>query len=455
MEKIPYWEIEAKLVGKNDKSLPICLVEYQITPDRVTKNSMLNVGEDYTDYFYVNPMQAVGRKNGVSNPVLARPHGGRAVSLIGEEKITVGNNEYTVNVKGAGTIALMWGKHTDDGYNKMTLYTDATSDIDHGHSVRVRETGIPGLSYGMKMGKFKLVSLITNLDFDPGEEGAHRPIGGQDPYIAGEALKSSVSMQKDGVKMNFCPVLSTVEMDLKNYTKTICSEEEHKCETVEKPRYAQEIRLVPSNIRIDTPSHHLGILPVNAAADVIRQDLVNKAVDLDGFVENMVNTSKQIYFLPYFSRKENSVDRYNAYTFSASDVPADTTLDGRGNAFYTDLESIDKRELSKLELLLKTAGAVYETSNEGLPAFIYTLFIANQLGYREQAGNTTEKLKRLKEDYKGRLDGFLSPESYIRINPDDKTIVSHVELDGEGITVKNGFRGNRLQFLSSIIGGGF
>jgi hypothetical protein len=457
MEKIPYWEICNSLIGKKGAPLPVYLVEYQITPDKVTKNPLLNVGKDYIGYFYVNAMQVIGKKNGVANgPILAKPYGGRAISLAGEDNITLGNNEYTLNVKGAGTLAFMEGfKYEDNGYNKMRLYND-DEDIDgHDHIVWTRETGMPGFSYITDSGKFKLTSLITDLDFDSGSRGAHRPIGGQDPYIASEALKSSISMKKDKVKINFCPVLSTVEMDLQDYTKTMCNDEKDKCQTIKKPRYAQEIRLVPSNVRIDSPDYPVGILSINKHSDAIRQDLADKSVDINEFVKNVVDTSKQIYFLPYFSREESSFNRYNSYTFSHSDVPSDTSLDSKGNAFYTDLESIDRTDISKLELLLKTAGVVYDTADEGIPAFIYTLLIANRLCYSEKAGNVRETLKRAKEDYGNSFDGFLSPESYIKINPDDKTIISHVEIDGEGITVKTRFNGKKLQYHSMIINDSF
>lgn len=483
MAHLDYWLIKAGIGTRGTYALPPFFFEYQMQPDKITKNPLIDINSKYVDYAYISSSQ-IANTDGRSykGPFLARPEGGRSLTITDEDSLfTVGNNEFRVNVKGAGTTMIVSDYTYEIDGRTYTLCADSRSNINHTHLLALREGGNAfSMLYNLKgFGKVHLASLLTDKDFDSGASShSHRPVGGQDSYIASEALNNSVHIKRDGIRMNICPVLSSVEISPGSHIETRCygGDAKERCPKIKEPKYAQEIRLMPSNVRISHPNYDIGIASLtDSYMDMILSSIREDSTDVDDFLHNMIATSRQIYFLPYIARKEIKEygneqgaiyaqerygrydskkiagERYLTYTFAYTNTLSDTVLDRKGNAFYTDLESIDKKEQSKLELLLRSAGLARADTTEGLSAFLLTLMISSAVRYKGANYNIQKNLQHTREDYKEYLDGFLSDQSFIRISPQDKTITSYIDVDGDSMTVRHRFKGMRFNPIPKII----
>ncbi len=424
-EITPYWFVR--------KDNPYLTKEYLVAPERVFKNQNFSFNSPYLEDAYINAVQ-IPKRQVKQKSVTTRQEGGRSLTIKNKDALfKVDENEWRLNIKGAGAPFERLLSYDSDKYNiydsvvkgrRVTLpFRNPGHVKDHKLMDRPSGEHIVDYPYFFHYGYFP---LITDVDVDIGASYMHRPFGGQRLGFALGALKaSSLSKEKLG-NMNICPVLSVVKLRDGSYLKAQLVDGGHQLRNV---HYAQEIRLMPSNVRIHAGYYDFGIASLNRDAPGIRNSLLENGIDIGDFQANFVNTAKNVFFLDYNTRKLLDGGNYRYYIQHNSGLLSDTVIDLKGRAYYADLESIGVGELSKPDLLIYTAGS-------GMTTFLLSLFHSAQLNGDAVNSSSESILREIKETHADSLDSILQGESYLKIYPKEYSVLAHIDLDGKMMGLK-------------------
>ncbi len=424
-EITPYWFVR--------KDNPYLTKEYLVAPERVFKNQNFSFNSPYLEDAYINAVQ-IPKRQVKQKSVTTRQEGGRSLTIKNKDALfKVDENEWRLNIKGAGAPFERLLSYDSDKYNiydsvvkgrRVTLpFRNPGHVKDHKLMDRPSGEHIVDYPYFFHNGYFP---LITDVDADIGASYMHRPFGGQRLGFALGALKaSSLSKEKLG-NMNICPVLSVVKLRDGSYLKAQLVDDGHQLRNV---HYAQEIRLMPSNVRIHAEYYDFGIASLNRDAPGIRNSLLENGIDIGDFQANFVNTAKNVFFLDYNTRKLLDGGNYRYYIQHNSGLLSDTVIDLKGRAYYADLESIGVGELSKPDLLIYTAGS-------GMTTFLLSLFHSAQLNGDAVNSSSESILREIKETHADSLDSILQGESYLKIYPKEYSVLAHIDLDGKMMGLK-------------------
>ena len=257
----------------------------------------------------------------------ARVEGGRSATLEASF-VTIGNQEFAVNVKGCGSIELVYPSFSQNGY--MPRYANKLKHLTNG-----RET---------------LMAVITNRSM-----GYGRPFGGQNLDLALNALSNSDSVYSRQLKMRICPLASVVSIPKSYGIKDLCWQSQVPASTA----YAQEIRLLPSNVRLN--SEDRGIRSLCGALDQI------SGSEEERFQENLVRDLFEQAFISIRTLQKTD-EGYSAFKLDDVDPAKDSVIAKNGNAYFADLEGVDYKPKISLEEAVK---ATFENLGAVLRCGIY------------------------------------------------------------------------------------
>ena len=430
-EITPYWFVR--------KDNPYLTKEYLVAPERVFKNQNFSFNSPYLENAYINAVQ-IPKRPVKQKSIATRQEGGRSLTIKNKDALfKADKNEWRLNIKGAGAPFERLLSYDRDEYNiydsvvKGRRVTLPFRNPGHAkdHKLMDRPSGEHTINHPefFHHGYFP---LITDVDADRGASYMHRPFGGQRFGFALGALKISSLPKKELGDMNVCPILSVVKLDEGSYLKAEVIDDAERLQNV---HYAQEIRLMPSNVRAHSGYYDFGIANLSEDTIAIADSLLKNGIDFGDFKANFIDTAKNIFFLNYNTRKLLDDGRYRYYGQHNSYVLCDTVVDLHGRAYYADLESIGVEESSKSDLLMYTAGLIY-TAGSGMTDFLLSLFLSAQLNGDAFNSSSESILREIKETHADSLDSILQGESYLKIYPKEYSVLAHLDLDGSTMDVK-------------------
>ena len=427
--KIPYWNLQG---DKNQ----YFLMEYGIIPKRVIENPHFKDISPYSKRAFVSRLQVPQRlRNEVSGPLLARQEGGRTMTFAEEDSIVrINESEFSINVKGSGMLATAMQIYDPIYYYDYKNLIDGSS---HWHTLLDRT--LPeylGFKTDFNPRTTPLFSIITKEDIDSDAAGPHRPLGGQNLDLAFTALRNSDSLYSNTLDMLICPTISVSELDEDVILDPICPKtgEEPCRKNVKNIKYAQEIRLLPSNIRPTPGEYDLGIYPLtNDFIDgKLSKSLKDNGIDKGEFCDNFIRTSSDIHFLTHRAAKPAENGLYKTYIYSDANPERDSPIDMTGRMHFADLESIAPVEMSPLLLQMKetqwSAGAFLRE-------------VSRVVGL-EHGGKVVfnDPLNIIAKNYKKRIEDVLPEGISIRFLPAEDKAVIHSELGGEQVNFEINYK---------------
>ncbi len=462
-ESTDYWKVDF-----GHAISPPYVVEHMVEPDEVTMNPKFNYDSYYFTHAYISGFQS-GKlsKRIVGGPVLARVEGGRSLTIAEEDSIfRVGDTNFSVNVKGAGAImGFLVGYSVKDNNGKehfaLADFNHVNDRINrHFHVVpSMNFYDLDSFAFANPVGSlsYRTAAFVTDRDFDDETNpGVHRPYGGQTKSLALNSLNVS-KLSRDTLKMNVCPVVSVVDLKANYYPKQLCSsrsyfngrwrsfdtlDNDNQCSIITSRKRAQEIRLLPSNVRV---RYFLGVAtrPFSIYDKQVYNSLHDNGIELDDFRETLTESIKEVLFLPYRTRKiingdmyrSYDGDTYRLYTHSSEGVLDDTVLDMRGRAYYADLEGVHREIIPRIELLLRMVPLVRQ---------YLSVLLTSEIPVDSRM-EVSELFKSAKENHSSRLEAFLSDESYLKLLPSERSAVAHIDIDGGSIDVKYEYSRNGQQ----------
>lgn len=444
-EKVPYWHVPV------DIGVPTFVMTFEVEPKRVVKNPNFDFGSPYHNGAYLNRLQ-LSNEHGkaIRGPLLARQEGGRSITLDEEDSnVSIGDTEFATNIKGAGAFMLLpkrsteWAsRYINSKSEEMKSYFcyERARDIlflkdRHWHTLKVRE--LPNFcgfaSAGSGRRRNYTLSLILDEDIDWGKAGPHRPLGGQDMDLAFTALRNSRAVYREELKTRICPVVSIAEITGNPALEQSCCKYTNCVDHIKGIKHAQEIRLLPSNVRISRGVGDIDTASLERDWKKIATSLSENGQDVRGFCENVIRGGIETLFLTQRTAMSTGGDKYSAYTYSDSDPPRDTVVDLKGRTYFVDLESLVQQEASSFWLLQKhTRGAIKDFAN--------LLFAVAKVddAIKNKVSMGASLIPYIKENYGGLIEK-LSPEGIsIRILPRDDIIRTHAELGEDAINYELG-----------------
>lgn len=284
--------------------------------------------EDFqTSYIPSDLLKVVGiRKHG--KKVVGISEGGRS-AVFPERTYTIGDQEFAVNVKGCGCL-----------YTPDKLLSEGLPNKVRRRIERLNKTVNSNLT------------LITNQ-----YDAYDRPIGGQRLDWALENLYISDGVFSKELGMYICPVISVAEisgayiLEIDGY--------------IYKYGYGQEIRLVPSNVRLeyDRGIYNLGYR--NNLNYLIRKVGIRK----EDFLINLLRTSLQACLLEARTMKRDKDRKFSAYTYDVVDLYKDGVIAADGKLYFADLECIKMKEFVQDEIICRIQYGIH-----GFNLFFYSYF---------------------------------------------------------------------------------
>ncbi len=425
-EITPYWFVR--------KVNTYLTKEYLVAPERVFKNQNFSFNSPYLENAYINAVQ-IPKRPVKQKSIATRQEGGRSLTIENEDALfKADKNEWRLNIKGAGAPFERLLSYDRDRYNVYDSVVEGRKVTlpfrNPGHAKDHKPMDRPSGEHSVNYPEFfhqGYFPLITDVDADIGASYMHRPFGGQRFGFALGALKISSLPKKELGNMNVCPILSVVKLDEGSYLKAEVIDDAKRLQNV---HYAQEIRLMPSNVRVHSGYYDFGIANLSEDTIAIADSLLKNGIDFGDFKANFIDTAKNIFFLNYNTRKLLDDGRYRYYGQHNSYLFGDIVVDLHGRAYYADLESIGVKESSKSDLLMDIIGG-----ESRMRPFIYSLLLSAGLNYYVDS-SSENLLREIKETYADSLDNLLGGENYLKINPEERNVLAHLDLDGSTMDVK-------------------
>ena len=312
---------------------------------------------------------------------------------------------------------------------------DILDNDEHWHWIKTRSVpDFCGFVNGSGSRETYIASLLSDEDVDDKRAGPHRPLGGQNLDLAFTALRNSGAVYNEAFKMRVCPVIAVSEIEGVSGLEQICEKDGRCRKPVKGVKYAQEIRLVPSNVRVTNGKGDIDVSPIAQDRKQIAGSLLENSVDVSGFCAHLLKSGIETIFLTQRTAKATKDDKFSAYTYSDANPLRDSPIDITGRMYYADLESLVRQETSSFWLLQDN---IKEAVNQFTDLLMHAALLELQAKkIFTETYNSRYVCKFIKENYKDLVEAALPEGITMRFLPENRAIRTHAELGEDAINLE-------------------
>lgn len=283
-------------------------VLYQVRPLEVKINQHPQFREICNDileefgvgYVSEDNIKILGLKSN-GKRIKGRVEGGRATTI--DKLIEIDNQEFKINIKGSSA-----------RFNGVERFYFQRDKIKNARQRMIIAKMLLENGY---------IDIISDSDY-----GDDAPHGGQNYLYASDALELSDGTFSKKLGMHICPVLMATKLDKKYVIKIGRGMWNYKGE------YGQDIRLVPSNIRVQKIETDTGI------HDLDEKYLEKVESDKEEFKQNLITSFVKATFLSFRTLRKTEDEKYSTYLYENVDPLKDGNIAGNGTLYFSDLEGI-------------------------------------------------------------------------------------------------------------------
>lgn len=285
-------------------------LDLKVNPHTPFRKICADIYDEFgTGYFPEDNFTILGKKP-VGRRIVGKVEGGRGTTL--DKIIEIGDQEFKINIKGSS--ARFDGK---EKYYARFL----RSDFVKGAAQKARAQEL--------FDKKGFLDIICDIHSE-----MSTPHGGQAYRRSIWALNRSEDLFSKTLGMHICPVLMVPKLnpdDIVGYTSLEGYSNQYVGD------YGQDIRLVPSNVRVKPVDSDMGIHDLDD--ELFEKLMDDERVSHQEFIENLMASFVRASCLP-FNTMNMSDGLCSAYCYSNVNPKKDGVMGGDGVLYFSDLEGI-------------------------------------------------------------------------------------------------------------------